>query len=344
MIARLGNVTLLLLAIFSSSVSSTWAISEVEYAKGYLYTVLPFMQTGETFLFKIRDGTRLSAVHFSHPNPKGTILILPGQSEPWLKYAEIFYDLYEKGYSLYSYDHRGQGLSEHLVRENRQIGHIERFESYVEDLEDFVATVLVSPRVPPNEEKFYLLAHSMGAGIAAKYLSRGVTPFRAAVLSSPMLMLNTKPYSIPVARTITAAAVVAGQGEKYARGKGDFDPSAPFESNDVTGSPERFWMTNAVARMHPLSVIGGPSNEWVHQALVATPKIVKGMKGILTPTLLFQSGRDQLVKPKGQNEGCAKTAACSLVLFPEAEHEILMEKDFIRDSAMAKIEAFFKAE
>jgi lysophospholipase len=315
------------------------AISEKGYATAYLNTVVPWVRTNaETYTFKTRDGTSLSGVRIVHPNAKGTILILTGRTEPWLKYGEVFYDLYQQGYTLYSYDHRGQGRSPHLVASNREIGHIEKFNDYVGDLEDFIAKILL----PAGEKNLYLLAHSMGGGIAAQYLTRGKTPFKAAVLNAPMLSVNTAPYAVPIAMGICLAQMGIGDGEGYAHGKTDYDPNAPFEGNGVTGSPERWWMTNAVFRSNPETILGGPSAAWVYRTLVATPKIVRKMKGVTTPVLMFQAGDDSIVTPKGENVGCAATKACRLMKFPGAQHEILMEKDSIRDRAFAEILKFFQ--
>lgn len=317
---------------------SAFAIPEEGYETAYFSKIVPFVNSGYTDTFKARDGESLSFVRFIHPAPIGTIVVLTGRSEPWLKYGEVFYDLYQLGYSLYSYDHRGQGRSRHFVASNRQIGHIDDFGNYTRDLEDFVERVVR----PPTDSDLYLLAHSMGGAIAANYLTRGKTPFKAAVLSAPMLTINTKPYAIPVAKAIAGAATGIGLGKKYAPGRGDFDPSAPFEGNEMTSSRARFWMTNAVFRSDPSAVVGGPSNAWVYRALIATPKIVRRMKSITTPILMFRAERDLVVKPKGETAGCAATPACELVVIKESLHEILMERDAIRDPALASIVRFFR--
>ncbi len=314
------------------------AISEKGYATAYLNTIVPFLRTGETYTFPTRDGLSLSGVRFIHPSAKGTILILTGRTEPWLKYGEVFYDLYAKGYSVYAYDHRGQGLSPHLVKANHEIGHIDHFNNYVYDLEDFLKEVLL----PAGDRNLFLFAHSMGGGIAAQYLARGKTPFKAAVLNAPMLTINTAPYPIPIAMAISGASMGIGLGEAYAHGRGNYDPNTKFEGNGVTSSPERFWMTNAVFNANPGTIVGGPSNAWVYRSLVATPKIVRRMKSITTPMLMFQAANDSIVMSKGENDGCASTKACRLVRFAGAQHEILMEKDAIRDPALAMILSFFE--
>jgi lysophospholipase len=323
--------------ILSGVLTSTpaHAISEKDYAAVFLNTVIPFLHTGDAYLFSTRDGLNLSGVRFIHPNAKGTIVIVPGRSEPWVKYAEVFYDLYQDGYSIYCYDHRGQGMSPHLSSVSPQIEYVADFNDYTRDLEDFMREIVL----PAGDANLFLLAHSMGGGIASQYLTRGENPFKAAVLSAPMLTINTKPYSIPVAEAITAAAIDIGLGEHYALGQKDYDP----KSNDVTSSPERFWMEGAIFKMYPQTIIGGASSGWVHRALVGTAKIRRKMKNVTTPVLMFQAGKDQLVMPSGENQGCAAAKSCKLMVFPESQHEILMEKDAIRGPALQAIESFFQA-
>ena len=121
----------------------THAISEKNYQHDYQETILPFLKSGEQFNFQSADGKyALSAIRFTHPDEKGLIVVVNGQSEPWLKYGEVFYDLYQKGYSVYSYDHRGQGLSPHLGANNSQIGHVDHFLHFPLDLNEFMEKVI----------------------------------------------------------------------------------------------------------------------------------------------------------------------------------------------------------
>jgi hypothetical protein len=51
---------------------------------------------------------------------------------------------------------------------------------------------------------------------------------------------------------------------------------------------------------------------------------------VAIPVLLLQAGSDAMVRNDGQNEACARMRDCALLQFPEALHEILMERDAIR--------------
>lgn len=325
------------LALF---VSSAWAIPEADYEAVYRAEVVPFVDSGERVSFKTFDGKELPGVKFIHPDPRGAIVVLPGRSEPWLKYGEVFYDLYQQGYSVYSYDHRGQGLAPRFGVRNPEIGHIDRFEKYTRDLNSFLSRV-VRPSLRSGE-KLYLLAHSMGGAIAADYLASFESPFAAVVLSSPMLEINTRPYSERVAYEIVKIAVKLGLGSRFAPGKHGYDEDWAFEENDVTSSPERFRMTSDVYAANPETKVGGPSSRWVYESLRATKnRIVPRMNRISTPILMFQATKDRIVKPGRQNRGCSLAPRCTLVKIEGAEHEILMERDSMRAAAFARILEFF---
>lgn len=337
---KLAAFTVVLLIQFFVFTPASHAISEKNYQHDYQTTVLPFLKSGETFSFKSADGKHsLSAVRFIHTKEKGLIVILNGQSEAWLKYGELFYDFFQKGYSIYSYDHRGQGLSPHLGKNNTQIGHVDQFMHYVLDLNEFIERI-IKP-IHPQSKNLFLIAHSMGGAIATEYLELNPSPFQAVVLSAPMMRINTKPYPEKIARAIVAVSKAIGFGKKYAIGKKDYHCNGTFQSNKVTGSSERWWMNNLICSQFPETVIGGPSNGWVNESLRETKMIRNNADKVKAKILMLQAGLDQIVINESQTDTCSKMQTCHLITFPNAQHEILMEQDTIRDSALQQIESFF---
>jgi lysophospholipase len=328
-----------LFALSLLAIAPAWAIPEENYREEYARTVLPFLRSGEPIAFGGADGTILSGVAFHHPQARGAVVIVSGRTESWVQYGEVFYDLYQMGYSSFGYDHRGQGLSPRLGTQNPQIGHIENFEDYAADLDRFVKEV-VTPRTAPGE-KLFLLAHSMGGAVAADYLANFASPFASAVLSAPMLQINTDPYPEAVASSITGGAVLLGKGAEYALGKTDRDPNAPFETNEVTGSEERYWMMMESVRLYPETALGGPSSRWVCESIAATHRIRAEMKRIEIPMLVLQAGHDTIVKPSGQDIGCRRAKNCTRLHFAEAKHDLLMESDPIRNRVLLLVDQLF---
>ncbi len=112
-------------------------------------------------------------------------------------------------------------------------------------------------------------------------------------------------------------------------------------SNLITSSSERWEAIKRVWQEHPEAVIGGPSNEWVHQSLKQTSLIRRYLFRIKAKILILQAGKDQLVMNRDENIAHAAIAGSQLITFPDSKHEILMECDPIRNQAIREIETFF---
>ena len=319
---------------------SLHAISEEDYPAAFRAKVLPFLDKGDRFTLASADGRHeLSAVLFPHPYEKGLIVVVNGRSESWLKYGEVFHDLYEKGFSVASYDHRGQGLSPRLVSGNPQIGQLDDFALYGRDLGAFLKALARVHKV--HDEKIYLLAHSMGAAVAVDYLARhpSPSPFRAIAFTSPMFRINTAPYPETIAGMVVGILSAVGLGKAYAPGEHDRDPTETFAANRITSSRSRWEAIREVWSGHPSAVVAGASSDWVLQAIRATRRIRDALPSLRTKSLILQSGRDLLVinepPPPGEN--------FHILLFPEARHELLMERDETREKALGEIIGFFES-
>jgi lysophospholipase len=336
----------LILTLLCLKIAQAHAISELNYHEEYKEVTklladceAPQPKICRTFRFEGERDVLLAAIRFVHPESapatRGTIVVLPGRSEPYLKYAEVFYDLYSQGFDVYSYDHRGQGLSPHLSSHRAQIGHIDDFLNYVEDLRRFTDQQ-VKPRA---RGPLFLLAHSMGGGIAARYLIEYPGNYARAVLSAPMIDLQTTPYPRPIARLIVASAVRIGLGNRYAPGYGDLKLDIPIGQNRVTHSVLRAQTWDAITRARPEIAIGGPSNKWVQESLDESRVTQAWMSDLTTPVLMLQAGEDTLVVNSAMNRGCKRARDCRIESqdFLTSRHEILMEVDAIRKPAMDKI-------
>jgi lysophospholipase len=274
------------------------------------------------------------------------IVVVNGRTESWLKYGEFFHDLYGKGYSIISYDHRGQGLSQRLGRGNPQIGNLDDFSQYARDL-DALMTKHATPGGSVNgKRKIYLIAHSMGGAVASLYLEqyapRSPSPFKAVVLSAPMYGINTDPYPSPLTHGIVRLFQALGLGRHYAPGEHDRNGNEAFASNSVTGSRVRWQVMNRTWEDHPEAVVAGASNDWVSKALDAAPSIRKQAGKIGNRTMILEAGKDRLVLNSSIEKAARLIGNCRLVIFPESKHEIFMESDPIRGKALSDILGFFQ--
>src|SRR4051812_28808398 len=75
-----------------------------------------------------RSGTFTGAggvsLHYEvHTAPKeaAALVFLNGRTENTGKYVELYHDLKERGFTVYTYDHRGHGLSQRLLDDKRKL-------------------------------------------------------------------------------------------------------------------------------------------------------------------------------------------------------------------------------
>jgi lysophospholipase len=327
---------ILFLAIISQAAC---AIPESDFFQTWNNEVLPFFQKGHQRTFVNHLGVKLNYYSFTSKENTKTLVILPGRSEPTMKYAEVVYDLRDLGYNIYLLDHQGQGASERLLKDTHK-GHVEFFVDYARDFSGWLDEVVVPETL--GQEKF-LLAHSMGATIGTIYLAYGKPLFKKAVLSCPMMEINTKPYKENIGRPLANFLVLAGLGKKYAPGKGPYLPEADtFVKNEVTHSEARFDLAKSLFVIWPGLAIGGPTSRWVSQSLKATKRIDSLGPKMKIPFLMFQSGLDLIVFPNRQDSFCQKTRNCKKILFKNSHHEVLQETDEIRNQAMSEIKNFLK--
>lgn len=296
--------------------------------------------TQERFAFRSADTIRdLSAVRCPVINPRGAIVLVVGRSESWLKYVPLFRDLNRAGYTVYSYDHRGQGLSPRLLRGNPEIGHVDDFGEYGRDLGLFLDEV----HRREGAARLSLIGHSMGAAVIVDRLSGHPDPrIRKIVLCSPMFRINTAPWPEPVARLLLGALHLLGQGASYAPGEGDASPDEPFERNRVTSSRDRWREILAFRKRHPEALTGGASVDWVAQALDRSVRFRKAARSLGPETLILEAGRDALVIPCHPDPATGRPGPM-VVRFPEARHEILMEREPIRRQALGTILSFLES-
>lgn len=312
------------------------AIDERDFDATCLAEVLPHFQSGEFGSFAGVAGVRIAHARFEVVPERGALVILPGKSESFLKYAELVYDLRDSGYSIYLMDHRGVGRSGALLSGDPEKTHVESFDDYVRDLETFVDQV-VDAR--PHTRRV-MLGHSMGGTVALLYLEDHPEVFDGAILCAPMLEIITDPFPEPVARVLCEIGVVVGAGSRYGPGQGPREPGV-FDGNIFTGSARRWSLWEE--RLIPLGGFagtGGVTLRWLRESLAAGRRARRQAGQVRVPVMLFQAGLDGLVRPGGQEDACRRMSECELHVFPSARHEILMECDRIRSEAVGRVREF----
>ncbi len=315
--------------------SAAHAIDEADYGVDYYDVVEPWCEQHRRISeLEGVDGIPIRFVEYDTPSPLGALVVFPGRTETFLKYCELAYDLKDLGFAIYMMDHRGQGLSGRMLKDSEK-GYVRDFDDYVDDMRTFVTN-----HVAPKHERLFAIAHSMG-GAALTLLEQRYDLFDAAVLSAPMLQINTAPYPGFVANAITGVLSHVGKANDYTLGEGPYDPELDrFETNSVTHSRARFTSAKQQWLDDPSLALGGPTNQWVHRSILATREARAWAVALDLSVLMLQAENDAIVVNSGQNWVCAWARDCEKVIMPGSFHEVLMETDAIRDLALERLRAF----
>lgn len=297
-------------------------------------------QTGHFLGF---DQLSLPYAKLVDPRHQKAIIVVNGRTESYLKYQELALDLFNNGYNVYLYDHRGQGLAPRL-QPNPHIGYVDDFDHYVQDLEQFVQQVVLKDPSQP----LYLLSHSMGGTISALWLSQTQVRLQAAALASPMIGIYLKPLPHWFANSLLAildkSCHWSGDDACYAPGQGDYQP-LPFKDNVLTHSEVRYQLQLEQNQVTPTIQLGGVSVHWLKQALAAGAQAIAQAGRITTPVLVLQAGKDVVVDNQAQDRFCKALPACAggqPKRIQQSAHELFFERDSQRRQALEAALLFFE--
>jgi len=286
--------------------------------------------------FEGHRGVRLRyAVFRSHaPKTLGTIVLLHGRNETIEKYFETIRELNERGFWVATYDFRGQGGSERLLKDPRP-GYVARFDHYIRDLEIFLEQIVL----PDTRLPFFLVAHSTGGLIALKAAPRLANRIERMVLAAPFVGLGGQRTSPENIRRLSMLANFTGFGRVTLNKD---EPLKPFEGNPLTSDALRFARNQRILMDHPDLALGPPTARWIYESQKAIDAIRRPghLASITVPTVIIAPGNDPIVPFHYQESLAQYFRAGQLVPVPGARHEIFQEQDRYRKQALAALFAF----
>ena len=288
-----------------------------------------------------RDNCNLRAARWSCGAAcAGTIAILPGRAEFIEKYFEVIGELLSRNFDVAILDWRGQGLSGRLVNDPRK-GHIGDFRAYERDLDALAEQVLEPYCRPP----WFALGHSMGAAIALAKAHSGSSPFARMVLTAPMIDIYGLRFERGM-RILAKVLVLLGQGRRFVPGGSPKSyMSASFEGNLLTSDSSRHARAAAIIEAAPELSIGDPTIAWINAAFRFLRRFedVAYPRRILTPILIVAAGADRIVDTAATEYFARRLKAGKCLTLAHARHEILMERDPLRELFWAAFDAFLPA-
>jgi lysophospholipase len=309
------------------------------------FDAIPIQPPGGSLgTFTAVDGTRLryGAWRLPEADNRGTVVLLHGRTEFIEKHFETIADLLRRGLSVFTFDWRGQGLS-HAVADKVVQGHVGDYRHYVEDLKLFMDTRVRAQTSGP----LFLLAHSLGGNVALRYFHDHPGAVDRAVLCAPLVRLV--PGRVPGVAVRMAARLIAATGlsTRYVPGHAAYWATRNnFDGNPLTSDPGRYRIAAEWIKREPALAVGPPTIGWLGAMFNSISVLHRPgyAAAIRTPILMIAGGRDGVVSAGAARAYGAHLKDGDFLLLPEASHEILHERDEIRDVFWAAFDRFIGLE
>ena len=265
--------------------------------------------------------------------PRGSLLFALGRGDFIEKYLEAFADWHGRGWSVSSFDWRGQGRS----KGKNAAGHFDSFDILVEDLGHIIDEWAASTPAP-----HVVVAHSMGGHMLLRLLLQRRPAIQAAVLIAPMIAVNTGSIPDWFASAAASMATMTGFGRWSIWGSNlARAPAGSVRQKVLTGCVDRyedelFWWDR-----EPEASPAAPSFGWLNAAYQSARSFTdEALAKVDVPVLLLGAARDQLVSPEAIRRVAGQLPKGELAMFDDCAHEILRERDHVRAAALAHIDAF----
>jgi lysophospholipase len=264
---------------------------------------------------------------------RGSLLFVGGRGDYIEKYLEVHAHWHARGWNVTVFDWRSQGGS----RGDIAGGHLESLDPLVDDLAGFVGQWRGRSRGP-----HVVVAHSMGGHVLLRALAERRLTIDAAVAVAPMIRIYSRPLPPVLAHGLAATAAALGLGRMPAWKT----PRAMLRAGSrrqrfLTSSTERYadelWWWDR----EPGYDLGAPSWGWLRAAYRSSARLTPAaLRAIAVPILFIGTQRDRLVSPAAIREAAAIVPGAEMLMFPDAGHELLRERDEIRLAALERIDSF----
>jgi lysophospholipase len=302
---------------------------------------IPIPPGAESGLVETPDGKLLRFAIWQPPkgSRKGTVCVFQGRGEFIEKYLETAGDLQARGYGVAIFDWRGQGGSGAAGRVFFE-KHISSFEEYEEDLTTFMLDVVLPDCAPP----YHAIAHSTGGLPLVKALVRRHW-FERVILTAPLLALASPTIPWKLVHFLVGTVSALGFGGLALPGRSARSFAAtPFFGNAFTSDEERFDRIKRIMREYPYLTSKRPRIGWLNAAFNAMAQIraLPEKSDLRAPVLVVSSRRDTVVSIDAAETFAARIANATNIVIDGAQHEILLERDELREQFWAAFESFFE--
>jgi lysophospholipase len=281
--------------------------------------------------------------------PRAAVVILPGRAEFREKYFELMRDLLARNMAVFCMDWFGQGSSGRYLSDTHK-DHSLGFHLHLADLNAFTRDIVIPTLEKSGNANTPLLlwAHSMGGNIGTRFLMTHLQPFAGALIGSPMMGihgLEGQPAWLLRAFTTTLTPLHTLYAPLPWKGGWNETECKPPGEDVLTSDPVRDTVLRTWYCSNPRLQLGMPTWGWIHHALHSCAIINNDdlLKKISAPTLFITAGDEQVVDNVATLRIAAKIPDARQVEIAGARHEIVMERDSMRQQMLEYFDNFLPA-
>jgi lysophospholipase len=220
-----------------------------------------------------------------------------------------------------AHDWRGQGLSDRLAPDDPLKGSSDGSRAYLRDFDQILQHF--GDQLP---QPWILMGHSMGGGLNCLSLALGEKRFAAAVMSAPMIGIQTAGRAPWIVRLTAKLTCVLGGRHGWA-----IPPADPFaetfETNLLTHDEFRWRHWRGYLNAHPELALGGVTWSWIRFAMDLTAKVnsSRRVEQLSIPVTIVAAELEKLVDNRASQTFARRAPRGKYVQVDGAYHEVLME-------------------
>ncbi len=146
-----------------------------------------------------------------------------------------------------------------------------------------------------------------------------------------------------ILRFLVEIQVLVGLGDLFVpKGKPEAWEMQPFDDNRLTSDPLRYERIRDVIRSAPWLSVGSPTLGWLQAAARSIRQInaFGFASSIRVPLLIVAAGNDTVVSTRAIETFATRVKTTKMLVIAGARHEILQERDEIRDQFWAAFDAY----
>ncbi len=282
---------------------------------------------------------------FPNPNEgtgerlKGTIIFMPGRTEFIEKFFEDIHMFHALGFACAGFDLGGQGLS-YREHENRDKHYLKSFDPHMGDVKQLFDNVLETADREEFPKPFILMGHSAGSHTILRFLSENPGYAGKAVTVAPMVRIEGGGLPDFIAYGLPKLMIAFGKGDAYVPLKNEIEDEnlkdwrQRLKSHIPTEAKDYF-----IEHKDRDLAVGGATYQWLLAALRSTDKLnAPGVaEAINVPVLMLQASEDKIVDNTAQTAFAARNDLINLKVIEGAMHEILKERDEMREQVWRAI-------